>query len=88
MTGKQIVDFIKKHRLEECDEFVLDMENNTINFNITLSDGRWIMYSLFDFGEGEDAVLWPSPENAELGYKEISFDEALILRGLKKEEEI
>lgn len=84
MTGKQIADFIKKHRLEECDEIILD--NDTINFNITLSDGRWIMYSFFDFGVGEDIVLWPNPENAELGNKEISFDEALVLRGLKKEE--
>lgn len=84
MTGKQIADFIKKHRLEECDEIILD--NDTINFNITLSDGRWIMYSLFDFGVGEDIVLWPNPENAELSNKEISFDEALVLRGLKKEE--
>ena len=80
MTGKDICIFIEKHHLEEVDEIVFD--NDTINFNITFESGDWLMYSLFDLGNGvdEDIVLWPSPKNYLKGPVNISFEYAMKIR--------
>lgn len=73
MTGKDIVNFITKHHLEDVDDIVFD--NDTINFNITFKNGDWLMYSLFDFGKGEDVVFWPGPKSCLKTQTEISFED-------------
>lgn len=80
MTGKDICTFIEKYHLEEVDDIVFN--NDTINFNITFESGDWLMYSLFDFGDGvdEDIVLWPSPENWQKTSVVISAEEAMKMR--------
>lgn len=80
MTGRDIVNFIEKHHLEEVDDIVFD--NDTINFNITFDSGDWLMYSLFDFGKGveEDVVFWPGPKNCLKTEIEISFEDAMKMR--------
>lgn len=87
MTGNDLVIFIQKHHLEEVDEIVLD--DDTINFNITFESGDWLMYSLFDFGNGAqgDVVFWPGPNN-HLGlinpFFKVSFEDAMKMREADK----
>lgn len=80
MTGKDIVNFIKKHHLEEVDDINFDYD--TINFNIKFASDDWLMYSLFDFGNGaqEDIVFWPGPNNCLKTQTEISFEDAMKMR--------
>lgn len=80
MTGKDIRVFIEKHHLEEVDDITFDYD--TINFNITFESGDWLMYSLFDFGNGaqEDVVFWPGPNNCLKTQIEISFEDAMKMR--------
>lgn len=76
MNGQTIIDFIKKHKLEECTD--IDMDDYYIYFNISLVDGTVIVYSLGNYLE--TLTVYPGPSNCLKCPVEVTLEEAMKMR--------
>lgn len=78
MTGKEIIEFIQKHKLEE-----IDFNEDSDSFDVDLTDGRWAEYDIFN----EAGVLvFPDPNANFTPPVGMTFDDVMKLRAdLKKE---
>lgn len=71
MTGQQVIDFIRQHKLKDA-----EVEIDNMDFTIDLPDDTWLEYDI----EDEDVKRYPNPDEWQIGPDVISYEEAMNLR--------